>query len=105
MKTYKEFISEASKNPFVSKSVKKISTLLPKPKQLNIKMPSAGSFVPTSLRHKNIMGLSKQASSTIKSKAKAITKKPFVRIKKQITNAAKKTGASIGSSIAKKIGL
>ena len=105
MKTYKEFMSEAPKGPFVSRSVKKISSLLPKPKQLNIKMPTAGSLVPSSLRHKNIMSLSKEASSKLKSKAKAIAKKPFVRIKKQITNAAKKTGASIGSSIAKKIGL
>lgn len=92
MKTYREFMSEASKSPFISKSVKKLSSALPKskklssalpkPERLNIKSVSAGSLVPGSLKHKNIMGLSKE----VKSKAK-------------------KTVASIGSSIAKKIGL
>ena len=90
MKTYREFMSEASKSPFISKSVKKISALLPKPKQLDVKMPTAGSFVPSSLRHKNIMGLGKEAKSAIKSKVKSIAKKPFVKIKKQFTDATRK---------------
>jgi hypothetical protein len=121
MKTYREFMSEASKSPFVSSSVKKISSRLgaksvttkdflpkkePKSKQLNIKMPTTKSFIPKkAVTPKSIVGLSSQANASIKSKVKSIARKPLARIERQVTNAAKKTGASIGSSIAKKIGL
>jgi hypothetical protein len=120
MKTYKQFMSEASKSPFVSSSVKKLSSRLgaksatakdllpkkePKSKQLNLKAPTAGSLVPKTVKHKTILGLSSQANASIKSKVKSVARKPFARIEKQVTDAAKKTGESIGSSIAKKIGM